>query len=201
MPAAASSGIHFKDPWEFMPFACPVADLLVQDSAAAAQASSTTAFFTEMARRGLQDQTNWTINTYKTLLSVPSGKGFVAAVVGCTSGGSETTTFEFTVDGVLSTVAVPLVVTQRAALLAKTMSGSDYTTASQILNVSAEALGADKATFAPYTTNGFILPWRSVTGYPLLKFKTSLLIRAKHSATITNSTATAYSAVMYRLGL
>lgn len=201
MPAASQSGIHFTNLWEFMPFACPVADLLVQDSGAVGRASSTTAFFTEMARRGLQDQTNWTAGTPKTLLSIPSGKGFVAAIVGPTAGGAETTTFEATVNGAVSTVVVNVTSGQRAVLFAKTWTQTDYTSADQILNVNTEAIGADKATFTPYTTSGFVPAWRSMAGYPMLKFKTSLLIRATHSASITNSTATAYSAIMYRQGL
>lgn len=197
-------GIHFKDPWEFKPFVQPAANLQIWDSGGTQQDSTATAFFTEMARRGLQDTTNWTADTYKTILSVPSGKGLVAAYIGCTAGGAETHTVEFTIDGVLTEITIGTLASgERGILIGGYADGAQYTTVSDINKSASEALEADKATFTAMSnvqSVSAIAPWRS-TYWPCLKFKTSLLIRAKHSANITNSTATAYSAVMYRLGL
>lgn len=203
MVAIATSGIHFKQPSQFQPYIADVANLNVFDNGNVIQASSTTAFFTQMASRGLQDTTNWTADTYKTLLTVASGAGFVGGVVGPTAGGASTTTFEFTVDGVLDEIAITVASGQRAGLFAKLGGSADFTTAEVFLYAGVgEALGADKATFtASSNPVRVLLTWRQLVGFPCLRFTQSLLIRAKHSASITNSTATAYSAVMYRLDL
>ncbi|MGE3333614.1 MAG: hypothetical protein AB7I36_08220 [Rhodospirillaceae bacterium] len=195
-------GIHFKEPWQLMPATPTAANLIIYDAAPGQWTSATTGFFTEMARRGLQDQTNWTADTYKTLLSVTSGKGFVAAIVGPTLGGAHTTTFRITVDGVVHTIAIVGASGDRCCLLSQVKTGSDFTTSLQYIKVDTEALASDKATLSElYTSDGYIPGWRQMQNTPMLQFKRSLLIEAKNSASITNSTATAYSAVMYRLGL
>ncbi len=202
MVAIAKTGVHTKNPWELMPYVCVATDLTSYDATDTSNTSATTAFFTEMARRGLQNQTDWSANTYKTLLSVSSGNGFVAAVIGCTAGGTETTTFEFTVDGVLSTVSVgPLASGSRGAILAHAGIITDFTTANKWYQGAQEALNGDVATFGAITSTSSMAHWREMVNFPLLRFDNSLLIRAKHSASITNSTATSYSAVMYRLGI
>lgn len=203
IPAKKSnSGVHFSEPWQLMPATPAVANLLVWDSAGSSWNAGTTSFFTEMARRGLQDQTNWTADTYKTLLTVTSGKGLVAGIIGPTLGGAHTTTFRITVDGVVHTIAITGASGDRCCLLSQVKTSAEFTTASQFNKVDTEALGSDKATFGElYTTDAFIPGWRQMMDVPLLMFRKSLLIEAKNSASITNSTATAYSAVQYRLGL
>lgn len=200
-----SNGIHYQEPWLFQPYRTSATALRVTDSGSVNQTSATTAFFTEMARRGLQDTTNWTSNTYKTILSVSSGKGLVAAYVGCTAGGSETHTVEFTVDGVLTEIAVSgLASGERAFLTASSMGTTSFFVSAADYQLSAsEELDSNKQIFGSLVSTTNIPTWYAHTllGIPMLRFNRSLLIRAKHSASITNSTATAYSAVMYRLGL
>lgn len=194
-------GFHFTDPRQFMPYCSAASALFVKGSAGASQASTTTNFFTEMARRGVQDTTDWTSDTYKTLVTVASGSGLVHAIVGPTAGGASTTTFRITVDGgTARTVTVTgLASGERAALLTMNYEQADFTTAAQLSDPKTEALDADKATFGALDSDGvYILPWRWANTYRMLEFQTSLLVEAKHSASITNSTATAYSAVMYR---
>ena len=205
-PAAAAvggGGIHFSEPWKLSPYAASVANVLVINASGSGEASSATAFFATMALRGLQDQTDWTADTYKTLLSV-TGKGLVANIVGPTAGSTSITTFELTVDGTLTEIAVDVASGQRAVLTAGMGNYSTFTTATAAQNPGSEALSAGKDQFseAPGTTNALFSWWYyTQNGTPLLQFNESLLIRAKHSASITNSTATAYSAVMYRKGL
>lgn len=196
------NGIHFNQPSQFQPIIAPVADLNIFDNGNTIRDSSTTAFFTQMASRGLQDTTNWTANTYKTLLTV-TGAGFVAGIVGPTAGGAETTTFEITTDGVLDEIAITVAASQRALLLAKYGGPTDFTSAELFMYSGVSgALGVDKATFTISSNPVGVIPgWRQMAMYPQLRFSQSLLIRAKHSANITNATATAYSAVMYRLDL
>lgn len=198
MPLVQRTGIHFNEPKRFYPGCAVATAFQCSDSAGSARASDTTNFFTELARRGLQDQTNWTADTYKTILSV-TGAGLVAAYIGCTAGGVQSHTVEFTVDGTLSTVTIAgLASGERAVLLTGLGYTSDYTVADIYFNPGTEALDSDKATFGGVLTNGLLPTWRNSDRIPCLEFRSSLLIRAKHSATITNSTATAYSAVMYR---
>lgn len=202
MVAIATSGIHFKQPTQFQPYIADVANLNIFDNGNIIRESSTTAFFTQMASRGLQETTNWTADTYKTLLTV-TGAGFVGGVIGPTAGTSSTTTFEITVDGALDEIAIAVASGQRAGLYAKLGGSADFTSTEVFLYAGVgEALGADKATFtASSNPVRVVLTWRQLVGFPCLRFTQSLLIRAKHSASITNSTATAYSAVQYRLDL
>jgi hypothetical protein len=156
------------------------------------------AFFTEMARRGIQEQTNWTADTYKTIVNINSSKGgWVFAYIGCTAGGAETHTTRWTIDGkTAQTVTVAgLASGERAVLL----SGASTTSTAP----GNEALDADKATFGAIGANNSIATWAGISNLsiPLLRFEQTLLLEAKHSVSITNSTATAYSALQYRLGL
>jgi hypothetical protein len=201
----SGSGVHFKEPWLFAPESIGAVNLQIADNATAVTTSATTAFFTEIALRGLQDQTNWTADTYKTILNVASGKGLVAAYVGCTAGAAETHTVRFTVDGVVTTIAIAVAASGQRAVLSKGgFSALAFTTASRHAANAYGALDAGKTTFGNVASvERVLMHWGmfEVNGTPLLRFNQSLLIEAKHSASITNSTATAYSGVMYRLGL
>lgn len=201
---AQSNGIHFKEPWLFQPYTATAASLKVQDNLGSDQTSATTAFFTEVARRGAQDTTNWTADTYKTLLTVSSGKGLVAAIVGPTPGGSSTTTFEITVDGVLTEIAVATSSGKRAILVSSGALVAGPATTIAPVYAGDAALDSGKQIFSDVPTSTSYLPthqFLAAFGVPQLRFNQSLLIRAKHSASITNSTATAYSGIIYRLGL
>lgn len=194
MVALTRSGAHFREPWQFLPRARISADYVCAGSAA-----TLAQFFTNMATAGFQDTTNWTANTYKTLLTVASGKGLVAGVIGPVAGGAETTTFEFTVDGILTEIAISVASGERASLF----SGAISATPDTGFQDQEGGLNAGKTTLQTSTTDLLIAGHAALTiyGTPQLMFKSSLLIRAKHSQNITNSTATAYSGGIYRLGL
>ena len=192
----SGGGVHFTNPGEFLPCCATATSLNVADSGGSARASDTTAFFTEMARRGVQDQTNWTANTYKTILSV-SGGGLMGAYVGCTAGGAETHTVRITVDGTATEMTISgLASGERGCLVTALV---QFGTLTPYLP-GAEALDATKDIFGAVFLGSTIPAWsgQSFWATPMLKFERSLLVEAKHSATITNSTATAYSGVMYR---
>ena len=196
-----SSGYNFTDAYQFRPYLYGANILRVFDSSGSAQTSQTTAFFTEMARRGLQDQTDWTANTPKTLLNVASGPVEVVFMCGPQAGGAETTTFEITGDkGVQEVTVGTLASGERAALVApgSVMPAEYYTAANVQLLPYNETLESDKATLADPSGNfQNVAPWFAIS-QPLFVSSNGILIRAKHSANITNSTATAYSAIMYR---
>lgn len=196
-------GFHFRKPNRFNPYCAAAANLFVKDSAGASRSSATTNFHTQMAARGAQVTTDWTGGVKKTLLTVASGSGLVAACVGPTAGGAESTIWEFVVDGVTSTVTVTgLASGERGCLLPTNYEQADYTTAAQLSDPKTEALDSDKATFGAVDSDGvYILPWRNMWNVRMLEFQNSLTISATHSASITNSTATAYCSIMYRLFL
>jgi hypothetical protein len=194
-------GQNFSNPRQFGAYRVTASEMNVFDSGGTGRALNVAAAFTELARRGIQDQTDWTADTYKTILSV-TGAGCVAAIIGPTAGGSSTTTFEITVDGFLREVAVTgLSSGERGCLLLGYGQLATFTTVNLWATSGAESLDSNKEIFTDINTGTEFIPawwWMLMMGTPMLQFNQSLLIRAKHSADITNSTATAYSAVMYR---
>lgn len=171
----------------------------VQNAAGTPSTLATTAGFTGFAQFGLQDNTDWVSNTYKTIYS-HTGGGVIYALVGPTAGGAETTTFEITTDGVLRTITITNANNERAMLLAGDVSDSstDFTS---INNADAPVGALDSATLTTFQTGaGTVTPIRAFfyRAIPALQYDTSCLIRMKHSASITNSVATSYSAVVVR---
>lgn len=158
-------------------------------------AANAAGFFTEAALRGIADDTNWTADTYKTILSV-SGGAEVYNIIGPTGlAGTPTTTFEITVDGVLYEIAMTATTTGHRAML-----GAMMVTASDNL-YGPDGVTSDKSALILTTYQGDISPWQRADfyGMPRLSCKTSLLIRMKSSE--NNSTTTNVerrSAVIYR---
>jgi len=202
MPVVSGGGIHFREPWEFFPHLRNSNAYSIVDKAASNTTAAVAAFWTELALRGAIDTNDVVANTYVTLANI-TGKGFLGGVIGPTSGGNDITTFEITVDG---GTAVELPITtasgKRAALLPSVLVNDGLTTAYEAW-ISAGDLNAGKTILSGDQTGWVIPAWNTIGffGAPVLKFKTSLLVRIKHAASITNSTATAYKGAMYRVGL
>lgn len=204
MVASARSGSNFDDPNEFYRSLAVSANLHNMNFGGTTAAASAAGFFTNQAIRGLADDTNWTANTYKQLLSISSGKGLVSNLIGPTGlAGTPTTTFEITVDGVLTEVPVMATTTgDRAILGAISPDGSGGTafTAVKQMDEDADSIDAGKTTQRHLNALVGIWPWRTIRtfGTPCLIFRQSLLIRAKSSE--NNSTTTnqeRQSAVQY----
>lgn len=186
---AKSNGNNFTDPREFARTVITAANLQNYTAAAVQATSAAAGFFTEAARRGVADDTNWTANTYKTILSVASGKGMIAGMGGPTGlAGTPTTTFEITVDGVLTEVAVLQTTTGQRSILGAHMQLVTFLSASTVAlqGPNGSTAGVDLIT----TSNGLIPPWQSIRvfGTPCLIYQNSLLIRMK--STENNSTTT-----------
>lgn len=196
-------GIHFKDPWLLEPNTVVTSTLKFFNTAGTATVANTTAFFTGFAQFGIQDNTDWTSNTYKTIYS-HTGAGVIYGMVACAAGGAETTTFEITIDGVLSTITVTNANTERAVLSAGGLglnAGTEFTTAT-LWETANGAL--DSGTLSTFQTSQDCIPslkWYANAGVGGLRYNISALVRMKHSASITNSTATAYSGVLVRKGI
>lgn len=189
MVAIARAGVNFTDPREFMRSLAAASALTIFDSTTTGQTGDSQPFFTQLATQGVADDTNWTAATYKTILSVSSGIGVVFNLIGPTGlAGTPTTTFEVTVDGTLTEVAVVATTTGQRAVLGPTQSNVAFTTASAWLQ-GATSIDAAKDTQLLVTPN--IAPPRALRtfGSPALIFRTSLLIRMKSSE--NNSTTAA----------
>ena len=196
-------GNYYPSPRSMQIAQAAAADLQVYKSDTNAATFATTAAFTEIARRGLQDTTDWTASAWKSLLVVSGQAGHFFAYVGPTAGGTETHDLEVSFDGKTETISWTLASGERPLLLGAYGAEGELVTAGYMYQPQAEALAASKASFSDIGGIGnlFLPPWRVVflLNMPTLRFDQELTIRARHSANITNSTATAYSGIMYRL--
>lgn len=176
--------------------------LNIYNAANAKVALDTTAGFTGIAQFGIQENTDWVANTYKTIYS-HTGCGLILALIGPTAGGAETTTFEITIDGVLSTITITNANGERAVLAAQSMGISGGTEFTSINIWQENQTGMDATRTTLQTNANVILSARTagILGSPLLRYDYSCLVRMKHSTSITNSIATAYSGVVVRKGI
>ncbi len=204
MPVVSKGGVHFKDAWLMEPHTNLATNLKMYDGSSL-RIANTTAFFTGFAHFGIQDNTDWSANTFKTIYS-HTGTGIVYGMTACTAGGAETTTFEITIDGVLKTLTVTNAIGERASLLIGGVAetGSDEFTAAPAYQLTLSAL--DSSTLTTFADGGNVqimmpLRWMGMVGLPALRYDISCLIRMKHSVSITNSTATSFSGVLVRKGI
>lgn len=192
--ARVNNGPHFTDPKEFYRSLCVATALTYYTSAGAANLSSNGAgnWPQSVDLRGVYDSTAWTADTYKTILSVSSGKGIVSNFVGPTGlAGTPTTTVEFTIDGGTPIEVAILATTtgQRAiygASLNDGTAGAYFTTAKVAVNDAS----SDATHLVEVLASATVMPWQTIRalGTPCLMFRKSLLVRAKSSE--TNSTTT-----------
>lgn len=188
------NGPHFTDAREFFRTVMRSDALTNYTLGGTGALVSAVAFYTEQDLRGVTDDTNWTADTYKTILSV-TGAGLVSMMVGPAGlAGTPTTTFEVTNDGVLTTIAVVANTTTQRAVLGPLVSGTAtpggiFSTAMQALQ-GMSTMSADKTTIFGATNVFETLPWSTLRllGTPCLKFNQSLLVRMKSSE--SNSTTT-----------
>jgi hypothetical protein len=198
-------GNFFTNPALFSTITDAAGTFFVYNASDGADASTTTSFFSEMARRGLEEQTNWSEDTFKTILST-TGPLVMFCYISCTAGGSETHTVEITASGITKTFAIPLTSGQRGVITGSTFDDSTFwTTAARWVKPTGQVLSSNKTIFENQPANG-IIPGHmgvQIANLPCLAVEddSAFLIRAKHSSAIVNSTATAFSGIMYRKGL
>lgn len=203
-PFGFNTGIHFIDPSQFLPFSKLTPTIIAEP--VSANTSAAAAFFTTgLAGMGLADTTNWSSGVKKTIATLSSSKGgIVAAYIGPTAGGVETHTVEFTLDSraPITVTITPGASGKRLCLFATAPTTLNATTAVSAggneSELSGNAIFGDMSNGA--TVQNYLPPWSWLTTNqtPCLIFKSTCTIKATHSASITNSTATAYSGVMFR---
>ncbi len=193
--AFGSGGVNFTEPKKFDRNLCLASGLRTFNASVSGTASTSAGFFTNGALSGADDDTNWTADTYKTLLNVSSGSGQLGALVGPTSlAGTPTTTWRITVDGTAYTVAVVHSTTAERAVLGAVFedggAGGFYNTALFPYRAP-DSVSSDKTTQRFGTALGLVIaPWATirVLNIPVLEYKTSLLVECKTSE--NNSTTT-----------
>lgn len=172
-------------------------------------ASTVAGFFTgnndSVDRYGVQDDTNWTANTYKTILSLTATKaGYVSTLIGPTHAtAGDTLIWRLTVDGgapaYVLTAGTAQANTSRI-VIGNVMDNRSYTTAGRFLllnSVGAPSDGITADISAQPTWIGVHLAFW--TGSPLLRFNSSLLVEAKASQNITaTANVERRSAVVYQ---
>jgi len=196
------SSPHFTDPWLFVARTQASGDYSMSQTNDTASDATTVQFWTNMTARGVIETNDLTANVWITIASL-SGKGLFAGVFGPTSGGADTTTFGINVNGA-GEVEYPILnaAGQRASLSVGLLPGVTFTTSS-IFATPGGDLNAAKTILGDGSNVKFVntFDFMSAMGTPMLRFDTSLVVRVKHSQNITNSTATAYKGMVYRMGL
>lgn len=190
-----ATGVNFTDPKKFDRNLCLSSGLRIFDSSVSGSASTAAGFFTNGVLGGVDDDTNWTADTYKTLLNVSSGSGLLGALVGPTAlAGTPTVTWRITVDGTAHTVAVVHSTTAQRAVLGAAFqdggAGSFYTSGFWPYRAP-DSVSSDKTTQRFGSGLGLVLPpWATIRALniPVLEYTTSLLVECKTSE--TNSTTT-----------
>lgn len=203
MALFGTTQLDFSDPTEFWRYELDPSSTGVMDGTAAQVLLNTTTAFTGLNTQGLADTTNWATDTYKSLLSTSEAGEMLGYIGPQMATAGDIHTVEFTVDGVVTTIATAIENNnKRVALYAggvsRQASADDFTAVRSAFS-SGGSLSTNKRFTITSTSTLPSMRMATVFGVPLLTWKYSLLIRAKNSAAITNSTATAYSAITYRL--
>lgn len=191
MAVFGSSGRRWiSDPSEFPLWSAIAANFTIPTT----DASSTANFFTgtvgSVDRYGTDVDSNWTLNTYKTLLNLTATKaGFLSTIVGPTmTTAADTMTLRITVDGA-QYVLTPGVAQQNASRIIvgsifkdTFLSGSSGWTG-QYAGVSSDGITLSAGSLSlPQTFTMWNL------GAPILRFTSSLLVEAKISTNLTTTT-------------
>lgn len=188
---------NFNDPKYFLRYGAITPTNLGSGDGTDATAA---AFFTTSAvKAGAIDTTNWSADTYKTIVNLSNANGgLMSYYLGPTCGATESHTVRITVDGAVYTIVLTTASTKRPGLFAAPYSGDD---AIESATTSTEAMNAGKTALVDFNVLSYFPKWSSVYRKQarVLEFRTSLLVEAKQTSAITNSTATAYSAVGYML--
>lgn len=188
MVAIARQGLGVASTYVFLPQYAASASISNVDAGTTTGRVATTAnFWTNLAGQGTAVDSNYTADTYKTILSVTGG-GYVYNIIGPTAGGAETTTFELTIDGVLKEVPVATVSGSRAMLTCSYAPYADFFTTANAYNSARGTLNAGK-TIMNAADSGWLSSNQVMDffGCQRMVFNSSFLLRIKHSANVTGT--------------
>lgn len=196
-------GPHTSNPKQLTRIQALTAIMGWQPYGATMLASDTTNFWTAMTA---SVNTAWTADTYKTLVTVASGSGFVSCIVGPFSALSTVTTFRIEVDGVFTDIAVTRSASAGGRVAVGRFRPFDSPTNTNVYSP-----------FGDGTPSGSVvasspLQWGSVTGsgalcltplqchaygVGMLRYETSMSIQAKNSTALSVNSHDAKIGVFY----
>lgn len=195
---AIASGFNYKTPRKLFPFARSQSVSAISNVAGSTQTDSAAAgFWTNLGNNGVAVDTNFVAATPKQVLSA-SGAGEILGIIGPVSGGTETTTFTFVLDGVTYTSpAFSVASGERAGLWFAYGTLAAYTTANA--GLTGTTLDATKT----IKTDGVFIPgWDApiARNTPKLEFSLTAVISITHSANVTGTASQErQSGVGYRM--
>jgi hypothetical protein len=176
---------HFSDPRRFLRASLASANI----------AANSADYFTgqpySLDRLGVDDNTNYTATTAKTILNVTSGSGYLAGVIGPTQTNvGDTTTFTITVDGAAYSITVTQQVASSRAVLGHIAPPAIFTTADRVYS-SAAGVSTENTTLyigTPNYRSPIDVPTALLFGTGIVFFGVSLKIEITSSI---NQTGTA----------
>lgn len=140
----------------------------------------------------VQNDTNWTASTYKTLLNL-SAAGFVSAFIGPTlPTAADTNTWRITVDGAQYTVTLTAQNNADRCVLGFAQPVTLYTVTTGPVWLAAGVASDNMTTNIDAQTETNLMDPNLLVGYqgaPLLQFNSSLLVEAQISVNLTTTTA------------
>jgi hypothetical protein len=178
---SSGGGVHTSDPKQLTRVTGNSFNLRIGTSV---DISSSSTFYTK-ATTALN--TDFVADTYKTLVSVTSGAGFVSGILGpAQSAASETTTFRITVDGTATTLAVTLPAsTGHRACLGRFRYYSASATDPRDLTSDIGSAGASVVAVGTTPIMALTPAQSQALGVGMLRYARSLTIEVKHSAGVT----------------
>lgn len=189
---------HFRDPRRLQRFVSDQASLRFSNNAASAAG-----FWTAWDFAGDYLDSNWSANTYQTVVNVATGAGFLGAVVGpVMANATDTTTFRITVDGTEYTITVDAFNANDRGGLGFPAMTDIFTTPNNFDTPNNARLNTGDAGLLALDTNAHLLPvFHSLfLGQGLLKFRTSLLVEIKQTSAQSNTASQERKAgVLYQL--
>lgn len=136
----------------------------------------------------VQDDTNWTADTYKTILNLSGQSGLVVGFLGPTlPTAGDTNTMRITVDGAAYTIVLTAQVNAGRSYLACVRSNTIYTT----VDTEMAYAGTSSDGLTAYITfvAAILSPSDALaTGATLLRFSSSLMVEMKISVNLTTTT-------------
>lgn len=189
---AISSSRNFNHPREFIPLAKIATQIFVADNAdtVGSQNSATATCWTVIGSLGVAVNTDFVADTWKTTLSTAAVGGEMAFCIGPTATGTEITTFGFAIDGATE-VEVPVAVASGQRAVLSVGVGRADAFGSDWAGQAAVALSAGKTIYTDSGGQPNVWlpppPFLRMAGAAMLGWRTSVTVRMKHSAGVTDT--------------
>ncbi len=191
MPSLNPSGMFLTDIQDLAPVMSVPAGAV---TANAGSLSTDALFWTgqndSVDRQGVQDDTNWTANTYKTILSLTATKrAFFSGFIGPTLNSGETLQLRVTTDGAAYTSSpyTAQVTGDRIVIGPMLPRESTFTSAARVLGLTS-GTSSDGITLRISETQVVATQFALLWGSPIIRCLQSLLIEARISVSLSTTT-------------